>query len=345
VSAIARGIFVVTVLAVGIAFGAYYAWPNAIRDSGIDYRVFWRAASEHDVYQPGHMPFAYPPTALVLLKPISLLSAAAGYWFWIIASALFFAIVVAKLAGWRIAALSFLSPAAIKGLILGQSAMLLAGAAFAALLLPQFAGGLILGMLLVIKPQLFLLAPLAFVVRREWRVLSGMAVGGLALVVASIAMFGFDLWADWLAALPSFRETLIRDGVLDRVVTPAGRAEFAGLPAWPFLLAGFAIGGAAIYAAAAQLKGAQLAALIVAASLVASPYAHVHDTIALIPAALILIMHGPWWAAVASAVIFSGAPGLTMVALMAILAGVAAKSLKNSRSISISAERSQAPDA
>lgn len=328
-SAIARWLLVVAALAVGMAFSAYYALPNAVRDAGIDYRVFWRAVTQPDVYRPGHMPFAYPPTALLLLKPIGLLPAATGYWIWTVASALVFAVAVAKLLGWKIASLSFLGPAAVKGMILGQVAMLLAGAAFFTTLMPPLAGGVVLGMLLVTKPQLFLFAPLAFLVRRDWRTLIGMGLGAAVLVLASLAFFGTGYWADWLSALPAFRETLIQDGVLDRVVTPAGRAEFAGLPAWPFLLAGLFLGGAAIYSAAARLEGVQLIALVVASSLVAAPYAHVHDTIALIPAMLLLILRGPWWAAVAAAIIFSGAPGLTMIALMAGLAGIVLASLKD----------------
>ncbi len=313
-----RGLFVAVVLIGAIAFDLHYALPNAINDHAIDYRVFWRTASKplSNVYQPGHMPFVYPPTALLLFKPLALLPQQGGFFTWVAVSALVFSLAVARLAEWRIAALSFLSPAAIKGIILGQSAMLLGGATFGSLLLPPLAGGIVLGIVLAIKPQILLFAPLAFLVRREWRLLAGIAIGGLGLVAASLIAFGPGLWAEWLQALPEFRATLLRDGVLDRVVTPAGRAEHAGLPSWPFILTGLALGAAAVVSAARKLEGAQLITLIVAASLVASPYAHVHDTIALIPACLILVMRGPWWAAALAALIFVGAPGLTMLAMM-----------------------------
>lgn len=319
---IARSLFMVAAVAIGLAFSAYYALPNAARDSGIDYRVFWRAASLVDVYRPGHMPFAYPPTALVFLQPIDLLPARAGYWIWISCSAAIFAFAVAKVAGLRIAALSFLSPAAVKGLVLGQFALLLAGCAFATLLLPPLAGGLLWGVLLAVKPQLFLFAPLAFLVRRDWKTLFGMGLGVVAVIGASLLMFGPRLWLDWISALPSFHRTLVEDGVLGRVVTPAGQAEFLGYPSLPFLLAGILVGGAAVAYAAPRLQGAKLIALIVAASVVGSPYAHVHDTVALIPAMLLLIMHGPWAAAIAAAVVFAGPPGLTMIAMLLGLTGV-----------------------
>lgn len=231
-------------------------------------------------------------------------------------SALAFGVAVAKLAGWRAATLSFVSPAAVKGLIFGQAAMLLGGTVLWALLLPPLFGGVVLGIILAIKPQMLLFAPLAFLIRRDWHVLAGMAMGSAAILLASLIAFGPGLWFEWLQALPAFRETLIRDGVLARVVTPAGQAEFAGYASWPFIVAGLMLGAAAVFAAARRVEGAALVALIVTASLIASPYAHVHDTIAIIPACIILIVRGPWWAAALAALVFLGAHGLTMIAMM-----------------------------
>ncbi len=333
-----RGLFVAAVLIAAIAFDLHYALPNAASDSAIDYRVFWRAASRPlaDVYQTGHMPFVYPPTALVLFKPLALLPQHSGFFIWAGISALLFGLCVARLASGRVAALTFLSPAAVKGIILGQSAMLLGGALFWALLMPPMLGGALLGAVLVVKPQILLFAPLAFLVRRDWKVLTGMAAGSAAMLAASLVAFGPQLWADWLQALPAFRDTLVQDGVLDRVVTPAGRAEHVGLPSWPFILTGLALGAAAVVSAARKLEGAQLIALIVSASLVASPYAHVHDTIALVPACLILVMRGPWWAAVLAALVFIGAPGLTMLAMML---GLVALALMSSSLLRLSTAR------
>ena len=142
------------------------------------------------------------------------------------------------------------------------------------MLLPPFAGGALLGVLLAIKPQLFLFAPLAVLVRRDWQALMGMASGSALIIVASLVLLGPGIWMDWLAALPAFHDTLVRDAVLSRVVTPAGQAEALGYPLLPFLLTGAIVGGSAVAYAARKLDGAELIALIVASSIVASPYAH-----------------------------------------------------------------------
>lgn len=328
-----RVIFVAAVLVVAIAFDLHYAVPNAIRDAGIDFRVFWQAAARplDQVYQPGQMPFVYPPTALLVFKPLSLASQQAGLLAWTLLSAVAFGLAVAWLAGWKIAALSFFSPAAVKGLILGQSAMLIGAAIFFSLALPPLAAGILLGALMTLKPQLLLLAPLAFAVRGEWKVLLGMAVGGAAMLLAAVAAFGIEPWIDWVHSLAPYQSVLLGDGLLDRMITPAARAQFVGLPQWPFILSGFMLGGAAIVAAARKLEGAGLIALIVAASLLTAPYAHVHDTIALIPACVILILRGPWWAALLAAVAFSGAPGLTMLAMMIGLIALTLKSIIDDR--------------
>ena len=319
-----RFLFALLVLAAALAFDLYYGLPNAGRDAGIDYRVFSRAATAplDQLYRSGHMPFVYPPTALFLFKPLGLLPERGGFLAWGAISAILFAWGVAKLEGRGAALVPFFSPAAVKGLILGQSAMLLGAALFWSLLLPPVTGGLLLGAVLAIKPQLLLFAPLAFLVRREWKIVGGMAIGSIGLVLASLIVFGPGLWATWAGALPAFKETLVVDGVLDRVVTPAGRAEWVGMPAWPFILIGLGLGTAAIFSFARKLEGAPLVALIVTASLVASPYAHVHDTLPLVPACVILMFRGPWWAAVLAGVAFVGVAGLTMMSMLTGLLGL-----------------------
>jgi hypothetical protein len=318
-----RETFLVAVIQLSVAYAAYYAIPHGLTDLGIDYRVFWRAAAApvSELYRVGHMPFAYPPTGLLLFKPLALLSQPWGLMVWTAVSVALFVVAVAAVAGRGIALLSLLSNAALKGLILGQSAMLLGGAMLLAVAMPPLAAGMLFGAVLVIKPQVALLAPLAYLVRRDWRVLQGMAAAASAMLLASLLLVGWPGWAAWLDALPQFRAILIQDGVLDRVITSAGRAEHVGLPPWPFVLAGLAIGSAATIKLAARAEGPALVALIVAASLVAAPYAHVHDTVALMPFCLLVIRRGPWWAVALAAIIFVGPPGLTMLSLMLGLAG------------------------
>ena len=127
------------------------------------------------------------------------------------------------------------------------------------------------------------------------------------------------------------------EGGVVRTITPAGKAALSGLPALPFLLIGVAIGAAAVVASAKRVEGELLIGLVVAASIVASPYAYAHDTIALIPACVALLLRGPWWAAIPAAMIFLGIPSLAMTGLIIGLCAVALWSIRSDRQESISA--------
>ena len=137
-------------------------------------------------------------------------------------------------------------------------------------------------------------------------------------LAAAILVTAIDatLWQDWINSLPAVRETMT-SGKASSMITPAGRAEYYGLPQLRVLVAGLALGGAAIVFAARRVEKEMLAALIAAASLAASPYAHVHDTIALVPVCALLILRGQWWAAVPAALMFVGWPDLVTLSLLA----------------------------
>lgn len=295
---------------------------------GIDFKVFERASSAPPdlVYQFQVAPFAYPPTALLLMKPLT----AFGYWPWVGISALAFAISVAFLSGKKVAALSFLSPAAVKGLEQGQSPMLLGALLFCGLQLPPLFGGIVWGVAASVKPHMMLFAPLVLLVRRDWHMLLGMALGGLLMVVAALIALDTSLWVHWLDAMRQFNR-LVSDGAMVRAVTPAGIAAVAGLPIAPFLLSGFALAMAAVIVGARRFEGELLIGLVIAASLVVSPYAHVYDMIALVPACTVLMLRGQWWAAIPAAMIFIGTPLLAMTGLMTGLMLVAAWPLLEKR--------------
>ncbi|HXG80803.1 MAG TPA: glycosyltransferase family 87 protein, partial [Sphingomicrobium sp.] len=291
-----RTLFLLAVLAVAAYLSARWIFGGERMPWPIDFQVFWRTGGRPitEAYADHGMPFVYPPTALFLFKPLSLLPFLPAYFLWLGISAALFGIAVARTSGAKAAALSFLSPAAAKGITLGQSPMLLGGALFASLELPPATKGALFGLVAAVKPQLVLFAPVAFIVRREWSALAGMAGAGALAVVASTVTFGPDRWAEWLRALPHFHELVVRHNVLSYAISPAAHAEYLGLPPLPFLVAGAGIGLAAVMVMAKRVEGEMLIALIVAASLAATPYAHTHDSIALIPACIVLLQQGRW---------------------------------------------------
>lgn len=295
-------------LMLSLVLNIHYLLFYSFNPWGIDFRVFWQAASSDPagIYISGDAPFVYPPTAIVFFKPLALLDFFDGFLFWTILSAGLFAIAVTKNAGWRVALLSFLSAAALQGLALGQTPMILSAALLLAITAPGFACGVIFGMVGAIKPQLMMLAPLAFLVRKDWGALAGMAAGLLVSVAVELALYGPQLWLDWLNSIPNFRQSLFRTDVMDKVITPYGVADHLGVSPIPFLAVSAALATAAVIVSARRVEGIYLVAVIVGASILASPYALRHDTIALIPAAIVFILAQPKLKVLPAMGIFSG---------------------------------------
>jgi alpha-1,2-mannosyltransferase len=63
--------------------------------------------------------------------------------------------------------------------------------------------------LLTIKPHLGLLLPPLLLARRKWRTIAVAAAGSLAMLLASGAVFGFDLWTEYATEMSSFQASLL----------------------------------------------------------------------------------------------------------------------------------------
>src|SRR4051794_15276077 len=77
---------------------------------------------------------------------------------------------------------------------IGQSGFLTCGffaSGLTALGFSPFAGGAIFGVL-IIKPQLAALVPIAFVASRQWSAIMGAGLGALLLLAISAALFGLQ---------------------------------------------------------------------------------------------------------------------------------------------------------
>lgn len=242
-------------------------------------------------------PYAYPPTALLLLAPLGALPfwPALGLWM-----ALGFGVFLH--AGTRLTrdrralalALMLLSPAVVVAAIVGQSVILVSALTVLAIVdldgKPRRAG-VWLALAAAIKPQAVLLAPLALLAGGAVEALVSAAVVGAALVALSAAVFGVPLWAQWLASLPGFEKVI--EGVpnlMAGVITPLGAARLLGLggPAALAWRAVFALVGAVLAWSAFARKAdppTRLAALA-AGSLLIAPYAMHYDGAMLVPAAV-----------------------------------------------------------
>jgi len=65
--------------------------------------------------------------------------------------------------------------------------------------------------LLTIKPHLGLLIPPILLARRAWRTILVAAAVAMALVAVSGALFGFDMWYDYLTRMSRFQAALLAD--------------------------------------------------------------------------------------------------------------------------------------
>lgn len=272
---------------------------------GLDLRVFRHAAllPISEIYQPSATaPFVYPPTGIALFKPLGLLSVTGSYLCWSLLSVSAF-LYATRTIEYRIVILTIGSTVFIKTLLIGQSTILLGSLVLLACLKRGTVTGILLGIVGAIKPQLLVLAPLAFLVRRDWGVINGMGLGALGMLLLELALFGVQPWFDWIAALPAFRETLINGDLLWIMVNPAGVAENWGLPALPFLIFGICLGIAAVARAARHVEGIELAALITITSLISVPYAVAHDLLAALPFAAFVMFRDRFSASVLAAML------------------------------------------
>jgi hypothetical protein len=232
-----------------------------------DFGALWRAARTDRPYAPDDFaPFAYPPPALLWIKPFGLLPFWPAAVLWSVLSLCCYVAVTRR-------PLLAVSPAAVQCLLFGQTSMLVA-----ALILSPRMRGFLIGVAMTLKPQLLFLAPLVFAVRSDWRTLASMACGAALSVAASVLLFGVHSWTDWLGALPHFGNVVAERNLWWVTITPYGTAMRFGLNPWPFWAAGAAV---ALYAAVRSRADPVFVSVL--ASLLASPYAVAHDLVALLP--------------------------------------------------------------
>jgi hypothetical protein len=246
----------------------------------------------------GALPFGYPPCFLILLAPFGLLSYPAAAVAWVLLTFAGYGAAMRRWAADRIwLALSF--PPLLVSAITGQAGFLTTALFVAGMaLLPKrpFLAGLILG-LLVVKPQLGLVLPLALLAAREWRALAGAAAGSIGLVLLSLALFGWEPWQAWLGNA-GLIASIAGEGLAGwhRMASVYGALRFAGLGAGPALLAHGSVALAAAGAAGLIWQrergiGARAAALAAATAL-ASPYLFVYDMLILVVPFLWLVQRG-----------------------------------------------------
>ncbi|AIO69163.1 glycosyltransferase family 87 protein [Burkholderia oklahomensis] len=254
----------------------------------------WRFATLHAVELQaapsmrdlrGVLLWLYPPQTLLLVSPLGWLPYPVAAFVWIAGTGALFVATVRAIVPRRLAALCALAfPGTFFVALVGQNSLLtaaLAGFGLIALRRRPALAGCCFG-LLVIKPQLALLFPLALLCASQWRALRAWAAMVALVVASSTLAFGFDAWIAFAHDAASALQTIgAGQATLARIPTFFALATYAGLPlvVAQLLQAGsiaFAV-VAVIYAWRGASSHALRSAVLVCASLLVSPYLYDYD--------------------------------------------------------------------
>jgi hypothetical protein len=179
--------------------------------------------------------FSYPPVALLLLAPLALIPYATALFAWLVVSAIAYWRALKPVARRSALLLALATPALFINAVGGQngawSAALLGGGLCLLDRRPWMAG--ILFGLLIYKPQLGLLLPLALISGRRWKPLAAAVVTASGLIALSIVVFGAQAWAEYAHNLSIMRRIELEDGsgVWRRMVSVFVMARRLGVPA------------------------------------------------------------------------------------------------------------------
>lgn len=235
-----------------------------------DFTMFWKL---HEL--------AYPPPYLLFIKPFTLLPYGAAFILWVgLTGALYvFASREAKLPALG-------NPAAAFNGMIGQNGFLTGAIMFAGLqrlAVKPWQGGALLG-LLIIKPHLAIILPVAVVAGRAWQAVPAALGSMVLLLLLSFAVFGADAYVQFFE-LSARYGTYVKEGAWDwnELASFYALSRWAGLPtagAWIVHLLLAVAAATGVWFAWRQDWEAKVA-LTSAAALLMSPYLFTYDAVLL----------------------------------------------------------------
>jgi hypothetical protein len=298
-NAVATGFAIVFVL-----IGIWSAVVNLLTPTGTDFLSFWAAGrlvlqghpelayniSAHGAVENtvahigGRMPFPYPPPFLAVVAPFALPSIGIGFMMWVAVTATFYAFASSRVAPLPY---GFSSAAACIGLMIGQTGFLISGIFILGLTLiasAPFAAGAILG-LMILKPQLALLLPVAMLAGREWRVIAGAIASATILLAVALILFGVKSYEGFWNILPFYVDLLRQSKEpWNELASPFALARFAGIPQTPALLihAAVALTAVMVTARAWWLRLDERVPILAAATMLIPPYLFTYDALLMV---------------------------------------------------------------
>jgi hypothetical protein len=147
-----------------------------------------------------------------------------------------------------------------------------------------FFGGAIFG-LLVIKPQLALVLPFAFVAGREWKAILGGIVSSVAALILAWVIFGTEVYWGFLGILPFYTQAIgAARWPWNELASPFASLRFLGVPQTAALTIHGVIALTAIALAcrAWWLKLDERVAILACATMLVPPYIFTYDSLLLV---------------------------------------------------------------
>ena len=290
-------------LAVSILFFCYLAygiWKNFADPQGVDFVSFWAAgrlatdghpALAYDVAahramerlvgpMTDLMPFPYPPPFLLFVAPFALLPFWLAFGTWVAATAALYFAAFRRVAPWPY---TFAHPANLTNAVVGQNGMLTSAiflGGFQQLDRRPLIAGALLG-LLVIKPQLAVLIPIALLAGRHYKSIAGAALSASALLLIAYVLFGETTYRSFFAIIEQQASLVTGRIPWPKIASLFGALRTLGVPAAPALAAhaAIALGAIVVTWIAWSRRLETRLPILAAATLLISPYLFNHDTL------------------------------------------------------------------
>lgn len=276
-----------------------------------DFGVYWRTANspvEQAYLWKGRFPFPYAPTMLLWIQPLALVPKWTAYFVFTAVSLAAFILAFRAYASQTAIALALVSPTVIRGVFTGQvSALLSAVIIWAVATERRLFAGIALGLIASAKPQLVLMAPLLFILNRDWKAFMASGATFVAAVLLSLVLFGPERWPEWVASMDHFKTVLTQTNIIKAGVSPATLALRYGGPPLLLMAVGTVIGAATVYLCRNAEPLPKTTALVVG-SVLTSPYALAYDLTAIAPFLAIMALRGNLLAPFALAGLYNPLP-------------------------------------
>lgn len=287
-------------------------WTAARLDPSRVYDFVYVTLQQNWRLEHGLRPFVYPPTTLLLLKGFGAMPFELAYPVFMLLSMVVFGLGAKRLgADWR---MCLIPHPAVLVVLAGQVTFIVGGLAMVALTMRgrPLLGGVLLGIVGVLKPQMLVLLPIALLAERNWRMMLATALTALALTLLTLPSGAS--WSEWLSAMPRFQAYIDEKG------------GFLGMSASPYaflgplsLLATVPVAVTGVWLAFRQEDRAIRTLALLGGALLVSPYALSYEITLLIPAVLAYEKKPGWSFAFWGVLLLNMSAAIALVVAMLLL--------------------------